>query len=338
MARVSTVDPGYTIGALSTFPSTVDDRSTLYEARNNAETVLKYGLVYNGKKIIVEDASGFPPAGILRIGPLEGEGTSELIYYGSHTSTVFNDLVRGFAGTIQTTWNSNTYVTNSVVAEYHNAIRDALYNVQHYVGLETNPDVVSLNGIVKQLENKFVIPKAEFRAFPTKGPPSLTVRFQSLSGGNTIRYLWDFGDGIYSIEKNPTHTYTAEGFYSVKLTVVTSTGDQGVTVKNNYIKVSEEERPVFFYVQALSSPLYSTATAIELGEEATIFNFVDQTDGDIAQRIWVFGDGNTYEADDPDEHTTTYTYTNAGNYTPLLVVVYANQTIKRTFSDTITVL
>jgi gliding motility-associated-like protein len=46
------------------------------------------------------------------------------------------------------------------------------------------------------------------------------VNFFNMSE-NGDAYLWDFGDGITSTEPNPTHLYTKEGVYSVKLMVTT---------------------------------------------------------------------------------------------------------------------
>ena len=43
------------------------------------------------------------------------------------------------------------------------------------------------------------------------------IQFNSLSAGATS-YLWDFGDGNTSSDKNPLHTYTATGTYTVTLT------------------------------------------------------------------------------------------------------------------------
>ena len=42
-------------------------------------------------------------------------------------------------------------------------------------------------------------------------------------------YLWDFGDGTTSTEANPTHTYAANGTYTIALTVTNSLGSNSTT-------------------------------------------------------------------------------------------------------------
>ena len=52
-------------------------------------------------------------------------------------------------------------------------------------------------------------------------PCPITFVNQSQNG---VSYLWDFGDGNFSTEANPTHNYAAAGTYTVKLTVTGITG------------------------------------------------------------------------------------------------------------------
>lgn len=40
-----------------------------------------------------------------------------------------------------------------------------------------------------------------------------------------VKYLWDFGDGQTSAERNTTHEYQAPGTYTVKLTVTLEDGN-----------------------------------------------------------------------------------------------------------------
>lgn len=328
MARVSTLDPDYITGGLSKFPESTDDKDSLYEVANNAETKLRSSLAYNGKMIIVESTEGFPEKGLIRIGPAPGNsGAAELVYYDSKTKETFKDLSRGFAGSRQNQWPAGSWVVNSVMAEPHNAIKDAIINMENYLGLESAPEAGSLNYRLKLLEAKFLSPKPSFRAFPKKGFPGATIRFQNFSDGDIVRYLWEFGDGTQSSEKNPIHTYSSEGIFTVKLSIITSTGGQGTCTKRDYVKISLEEKNSFFYVDQTEGNSISSGNP-------TNFRFVDQTDNGlipIKQRFWIFGDGVNEVAENPNEHEITHKYQNPGIYEPSLLVVFANETLKKVY-------
>jgi PKD repeat protein len=317
LRRISSSDDGYTAGDLSLFPETLDDKDSLYEVRNNAETRLMTGLSFSAKQIVVEDAAGFPDKGLVRIGPPGGvAGEAELIYYGSKTNSVFKDLTRGFSGSRQSQWPSGSWVTNAVTAEPHNAVKDALINMQRKLGTKSLPEEGTLSRRLKDMELRYLSPKATFRVFPRKAKPGSSVRFQSLCEGDIVRYMWDFGDGSQSVEQNPVHTYASEGTYTVRLHLITASGSQGIATKRNYIKVSSDEQNPLFYVKKVSGRTY---------------RFVDQTDGDIKQRFWVFDDGANYVEADPNVHEHVHTYGEPGTYRPSLLVGFAGDRVRRVF-------
>ena len=66
---------------------------------------------------------------------------------------------------------------------------------------------------------------AEFEASITGGAVPLTVQFVDLSAGtNAIAgWLWDFGDGTFSVERNPLKVYMVGGEFGVSLTVTDGT-------------------------------------------------------------------------------------------------------------------
>lgn len=308
--RISSLDDGYEPGDLSTYPEAIDTEDTLYKAKNNAATELTHALSYNGAFVSVNDTSAFADNGLLRIG-------EELIYYGSKSGTVFKDLHRGFAGSRQNQWQIGTKVTSGVMAEHHNAIKDAIHNIQEFIGTSLNPDPASFNGKLVALERKLLSPTPLFRAFPRTGKAPLTVRFQNFSNKEAVRFLWDFGDGSTSTERNPFHTYVTDGDFTIQLRMITSLNGNGIITKAGYIKVQSDKGEGFMYVTP------------EMGTTATTFTFVDQTDGDIIQRYWNFGDGNKETISDPDIHSISHTYSTAGSYNPNLLVVFSDQTLKQ---------
>ena len=65
----------------------------------------------------------------------------------------------------------------------------------------------------------------------------MTVEFSSEGTadpqGSEVTYAWDFDDDgtVDSTEANPTHTYTEEGEFSVRLTVTDPDGFEGTVVE-----------------------------------------------------------------------------------------------------------
>jgi len=67
-------------------------------------------------------------------------------------------------------------------------------------------------------------PIARFTQNQYVGRPPLTVQFTDRSLFKPTDYLWWFGDGTTSIEKNPQHIYTSRGIYPVRLRVSNAAG------------------------------------------------------------------------------------------------------------------
>jgi len=80
-------------------------------------------------------------------------------------------------------------------------------------------------------------PIVGFMANVTSGPSPLTVRFTDTSTGSPTNWFWSFGDGSFSLEQHPIHTYTAPGTYNVSLTVTNAAGSN-TTTRAGYITVS----------------------------------------------------------------------------------------------------
>ncbi len=99
----------------------------------------------------------------------------------------------------------------------------------------------------------------------------LTVTFTDNSS-DAQTYLWDFGDGNTSTQKNPNHTYTSQGNYTVCLTVSNDCGTdslcQNITIttvnladafsKNIHIYVSDKTLRILNIPEKATITLYNT--------------------------------------------------------------------------------
>ncbi len=89
-------------------------------------------------------------------------------------------------------------------------------------------------------------PEAHATGTPTAGLAPLAVNFSSAGSndpeGSAITYAWDFdSDGTTdSTAANPSHTYTANGSYTAKLTV---TDESGLTAVANVLDHRRQPRP-----------------------------------------------------------------------------------------------
>ena len=150
------------------------------------------------------------------------------------------------------------------------------------------------------------LPKPAFGASDTTGCFPLKVSFSdsSLAGSGTITsWQWDFGDGTLSNEKNPVHTYTNSGNFTVILRIFNSKGCSQVITKPGYITIQNGVKAGFTYssVQACTTPQSITFTNTTVGTGLLTFN-------------WNFGDGHTSVNANPVNN-----YVSTGSYTVKLV-------------------
>lgn len=66
-----------------------------------------------------------------------------------------------------------------------------------------------------------------------------TVNFEDLSTNIPYAWSWNFGDGGTSVAKNPTHTYTTDGVYTVQL-ISTNQYGSDTLIQTSYIEVASE--------------------------------------------------------------------------------------------------
>lgn len=151
---------------------------------------------------------------------------------------------------------------------------------------------------------------SDFYSLARQGCVPLTVKFSELAVAQTpLFYTWNFGDGNYSNEATPIHTYTQPGVYTVSLTSFTTSGclDTITISKPNYITVF---------------PKPTAGLKID-PKEVSIFEpnvtFYNQST-DAYNSMLYFGDGDSIVLTD----NYTHTYADTGNYVATLIVTNEN--------------
>jgi PKD repeat protein/photosystem II stability/assembly factor-like uncharacterized protein len=122
------------------------------------------------------------------------------------------------------------------------------------------------------------------------------ANFTSKSQGEDA-YYWDFGDGYYSTQQNPSHTYTKAGAYHVCLTIMNSTNECQSVICKNIIYIPSGE----FYIQA------DFSFVPNLTDYSVIFN--DLSTSNTSDWYWTMGDGKVIKTRNP-----VYTYAKPGVY------------------------
>jgi len=88
-------------------------------------------------------------------------------------------------------------------------------------------------------------PYAKIRTFQNSTVEDQLVEFKAdfydtPSDIRSLRYYWDFGDGVFSTEKNPFHAYINSGYYKVRLFVK---DDNGATYCSEHEIMVNEQNP-----------------------------------------------------------------------------------------------
>ncbi len=78
--------------------------------------------------------------------------------------------------------------------------------------------------------------RLEIKASPAEGRVPLRVSFDFADEppADATRFVWDFGNGIYSFERNPGYTYKKPGTYPVSCTAF---ADDGVEIESESVEV-----------------------------------------------------------------------------------------------------
>ena len=256
------------------FPKDYDSDSSLYVVKDSAYLQLIQDYNPGDTEWLVETNTEkmalFPDAGLITLTEQcsDPEVRALSFYYGSKTDNSFTalEILPGFTDSYKPA--NLTYVYMNVMAEHHNNIKDAVINIQNYVGTQgevalrpLDPDS-NLEQRINYLLSVAFQPKAWFSVNKTIGVSPFAVEFnnQSLRMGedlpdNTIQYFWDFGDAtgsnisyitettsVPSQEVNVIvedldggkiqKTYTKPGIFTVTLRSINKYGEDSVVLRD----------------------------------------------------------------------------------------------------------
>ncbi|MBY0244803.1 MAG: PKD domain-containing protein, partial [Sphingobacteriaceae bacterium] len=130
---------------------------------------------------------------------------------------------------------------------------------EHKVELEV--DQLTSGGCVSRTEKYefsfqvIELPKADF-SFSSLACTAKEIIFtETMNDAKINQWTWDFGDGIVSTDKNPTHIYKLPGTYRVKLTAGVSDGCDSEVIEHDVLVLSSEivENKKIFKVINLST-------------------------------------------------------------------------------------
>ncbi len=159
-------------------------------------------------------------------------------------------------------------------------------------------------------------PMPDFTATPRSGDAPLEVRFDGsgsvATSGTLVRWDWDFGDGATASGAQASHTYTAGGLYTVRLTVTDDSGRQASTADTVTVNETTSSGNLKPLAAVSADPLAGDAP-LEVRFDASAS--VD-SDGRIVSYTWSFGDGATASG-----AQVSHTYIQAGIYTATVTVV-----------------
>jgi len=204
-----------------------------------------------------------------------------------------------------------------------NIVKDSFGKQSGASGFDSRADVNKDNLV--DIHDLFIVARAVgtnigpvFRAIadcaPTSGPAPLNVRFRSrgeFTGGSIVRYRWDFdGDGAFdtndAVATDYTHTFANSGTFQSALQVTnnlnnTATDTCTIQVGNNPPTAIADASPSNGPV-----PLKVNFTCV--GKDS---------DGTIALYEWDFDGNGTFDFSSPTTGSTSYTYSQTGQFNAL---------------------
>ncbi len=188
------------------------------------------------------------------------------------------------------------------------------YTVKLTVSNTAGTSAVYTQEITVQVDNPL---DANFKFSPTNPDADEYVYFTDQSDGYPDDWEWDFGDNTGSEDRNPSHKYTRDGKYDVKLTIKKAGGYSATVTKE--ITVGGEGTTVFTGDNPDADFTWSPTSPVA-GQVIT-FSDISKGGDHIDQWKWYFGDRMASSSNKESTlENPTHTYENSGSYIVELTV------------------
>ncbi|MEO7801845.1 MAG: PKD domain-containing protein, partial [Ginsengibacter sp.] len=213
------------------------------------------------------------------------------------------------AGASAVITNSSTPLPGSVIWYFSDGDTASLLNTSKTfakAGLYKIKMVANFGACLDSLEKNIEVldkPLANFLADNTtdcKAPLPVSFKNTSING---VSYLWNFGDGQTSVEKDPVHTYVKKGSYNVSLTVNNAAGCTAVINQDEFVKIIPPSISILDLPMKGCAPLTQNFKSDIVSTEP------------VVSYNWSFGDGKMSTEAEPK-----HIFVNPGSYDITLIV------------------
>lgn len=276
----------------------VPSKGDYYKNRENSPIVFNFGFLHFNYNVLL--AMDNPPECTMEVTPTAGKRPLKANFQ-LHLNDPDNDTMRW-----ELDFGDGFSVEGNGSELDHVYDREGVYNALLTV-YDSWGKNSTCSATINVQQNKE--PTALFSYSPAEPKAGEEVRFIEGStdpDGEVAGWNWNFGDGSTSTERNPRHTYSQPGKYTVLLTVEDESG-----LKNAYSKeITVEPRNYLPTADFTFLPKEPKA-----GEEVSFADKSHDRDGEVVSWSWDFGDGSTSSEAEP-----VHAFEKAGNYTVTLRV------------------
>jgi len=220
-------------------------------------------------------------------------------------------------------WNSTDGGGSTLRNPSHTYASAGTYTVTLNAQNENGGDTYTRPGYITVTDSISSAVVSGFTGAPTNGTAPLTVTFTDSSTNNPSSWNWSFGDGslVNATVKNPIHTYTCTGTYTVTLNATNSVGSDSIT-RTNYVTVTSSINTSTIAVFR-NGMVYLGGSNTDGGLPVNAFNYGMSTDKPITgnwtknaiDTIGIFRDGKFYlrNSNNGGVANTTFNYGQIGD-------------------------